>query len=259
GWVHLGLEASRRALAERDRSLTDPAAMAGGALERLLSDELATEIATELDPERTAAPVASTLPRGGGTVYLAPAERDGNAVSLIESNYAGFGSRVVDPETGISFQNRGAFFRLDPSHANALAPRKRTLHTLTPGMLLRDGRPWIVHGSMGGEIQPQVFAQFVSAVVDGELDVATAVSAPRWAADVDTHLGAPTRTAIESRYHAGVIDGLKDLGHSVAVEEPWSSGMGHEHAIEIVRDDEDGGLTFAAAADPRSEGLPAAW
>src|SRR5206468_2987595 len=81
-------------------------------------------------------------------------------------------------------------------HANALAPRKRTVHTLTPGMLLRDGRPWIVHGSMGGEIQPQVFAQFVSAVVDGGLDVATAVAAPRWAADVDSHLGAPTRTAV---------------------------------------------------------------
>ncbi len=76
-------------------------------------------------------------------------------------------------------------------------------------MLLRDGKPWIVHGSMGGEIQPQVFAQFVSAVVDGGLDVATAVAAPRWAADVDTHLGAPTRTVIESRYHAGVIDGLR--------------------------------------------------
>src|SRR5262249_19216877 len=110
-----------------------------------------------------------------------------------------------------------------------------------------------------GEIQPQVFAQFVSAVVDGQLDVATAVSAPRWAADVDTHLGAPTRTAIESRYHVDVIHGLEKLGHSVTVDEPWSSGLGHEHAIEIIRDDVDGSVTFAAASDPRSEGLPAAW
>ena len=95
--------------------------------------------------------------------------------SLIESNYAGFGSGLVDPETGIGYQNRGAFFRLEPGHANSLAPGKRTLHTLTPGMMLRDGRPWVVHGSMGGEIQPQVFAQVVSAMVDGGVDPATAV------------------------------------------------------------------------------------
>jgi gamma-glutamyltranspeptidase/glutathione hydrolase len=257
-WVHAALEASRMALDERDRVLTDADAMADGALDHLLSDELAASIASRIDTTRVLPPVQTTLPPGGGTIYLATADGKGNAVSLIESNYAGFGSGIVDSATGISFQNRGAFFRLDPTHANALAPRKRTVHTLTPGMLLRDGKPWIVHGSMGGEIQPQVFAQFVSAVVDGGLDVATAVAAPRWAADVDVHLGAPTRTAIESRYHADVIEGLEALGHQVVVDEPWSSGMGHEHAIEIVRDG-DGSITFAATADPRSEGLPATW
>ncbi len=124
-----------------------------------------------------------SLPAGGGTVYLSTADRWGDLVSLLESNYQGFGSGLVDPATGIAFHDRGAFFRLDSAHPNALAPRKRTAHTLAPGMFLRDGQPWIVHGSMGGEIQPQVFAQFVSAVVDGGADVATAVAAPRWAAD----------------------------------------------------------------------------
>jgi gamma-glutamyltranspeptidase/glutathione hydrolase len=94
---------------------------------------------------------------------------DGNAVSLIESNYMGFGSGVVDPTTGIHYQNRGSYFSLDPDHPNVLAPRKRTLHTLLPGMLFRDGEgtdggPWIVAGSMGGDAQPQIHAQLVSAL-----------------------------------------------------------------------------------------------
>lgn len=258
-WVHLGLEASRLVLAERDASLTDIDAMAPGALARMLSPEFARVLAGTLDKQRVRPPKPSSLPRGGGTIYLASADRWGNAVSLIESNYAGFGSGLVDPQTGISFQNRGSFFRLDPAHANALAPRERTMHTLTPGMLLRDGRPWIVHGSMGGEIQPQVFAQFVSAVVDGGTDIATAVAAPRWAAEVEQHLGAPSLTVVESRYHASVISGVRERGHDVQVAEPWSSGMGHQHAIEFVRDASSGDFTLAATADPRSEGLPQAW
>jgi gamma-glutamyltranspeptidase len=257
-WVHAGLEISRMVLGQRDRLLSDADAMPDGALDRLLSAALADELAARVDPAHVLPPVPSSLPAGGGTIYLATADRRGNAASLIESNYAGFGSGVVDPSTGIAFQNRGAFFRLDARHVNALAPSKRTVHTLTPGMLLRDGVPWIVHGSMGGEIQPQVFAQFVSAVVDGGLDVSTAVSAPRWAADVERHQGPPSISALESRYHAEVIDGLRSLGHDVRVSEAWSSGMGHQHAIELVREPA-GDMTLAAAADPRSEGLPQAW
>jgi gamma-glutamyltranspeptidase/glutathione hydrolase len=256
-WVHLGLEASRLALADRDRWLTDLDAMGPGDLDRMLSSERATELASRIDPERAAPVTPSTLPAGGGTIYLATADAQGGAVSLIESNYAGFGSGLVDPETGIGYQNRGAFFRLEPGHANSLAPGKRTLHTLTPGMMLRDGRPWVIHGSMGGEIQPQVFAQVVSAMVDGGVDPATAVAAPRWAAASDEHLGAPTLTLLESRYRGEVIEGLRARGHEVSVVEPWSSGMGHAHAIELGTD--DGEAWFAAATDPRSEGLPGAW
>ncbi len=256
-WVHIGLEASRLALADRDRWLTDPDAMAPGALERMLSPERAAELAARIDTERASPPLPSSLPPGGGTVYLATADAEGGAVSLIESNYAGFGSGLVDPETGVGYQNRGSFFRLDPSQANALAPRKRTLHTLTPGMLLRDGRPWVVHGSMGGEIQPQVFAQVVSAMVDGGVDPATAVAAPRWTANVATHLGAPELTDLESRFRPDVVEGLRARGHDVRVVEPWSPAMGHAHAIAIGGD--AGGSSFAAASDPRSEGSPGAW
>lgn len=256
-WVHLGLEASRLALADRDRWLTDLDAMETGALERMLSPERAAELAERIDPARASPVVSSEIPAGGGTIWLGTADAEGGAVSLIESNYAGFGSGLVDPETGIAYQDRGSFFRLERGHANTLAPRKRTLHTLTPGMMLRDGAPWVIHGSMGGEIQPQVFAQVVSAMVDGGVDPATAVAAPRWAANVDSHLGPPILTLLESRYRPEVVAGLRARGHDPLLIEPWSSEMGHAHAIETGL--LDGHRWFAAATDPRSQGLPGAW
>ena len=254
--VHLGIEAAKLTLAERERELTDPDAMEPGALERLLSPERAAELAARIDPARAAPPTPYT-PAGGGTVYLATADRWGGAVSLIQSNWAGFGSGVVDPETGIAYQNRGSFFSLDPAHRNALAPGKRTLHTLAPGMLFRDGRPWVVHGSMGGDIQPQVFAQLVSGLIDGGLDVAAAVAAPRWGVEPPEHFVPPERVTVEPRFGPGVVDELRRLGHQVDLVEPFSSDLGHCHAIELVRDDSGALAGFAAAADPRTEGLPA--
>jgi len=200
-----------------------------------------------------------TLPGGGGTVYVATADRWGNAVSLLQSNYQGFGSGLVDPATGIAFHDRGAFFRLDPQHPNALASGKRPTHTLAPGMLLRGGRPWVVHGSMGGEIQPQVFSQVVSALVDGEADVATAVAAPRWAAMMQRQHGPADLTELECRIHDEVPEALRAKGHEVTVREPWASSMGHAHALEIVRDEAGEVVSYAAASDPRAEGSAAAW
>jgi gamma-glutamyltranspeptidase/glutathione hydrolase len=256
-WVHIGLEASRLALADRDRWLTDLDAMEPGALERWLSADRAAELAARIDPERAAPLTTSAMPPGGGTIWLGTADADGAAVSLIESNYAGFGSGLVDPETGVGYQNRGSFFRLEPGRANSLAPRKRTLHTLTPGMMLRDGVPWVIHGSMGGEIQPQVFAQVVSAMVDGAVDPATAVAAPRWAVHPASHQGPAVLTLLESRYRPEVVAGLRARGHDAQSIEAWSSAMGHAHAIETGR--VDGRRWFAAATDPRSQGKPGAW
>jgi gamma-glutamyltranspeptidase/glutathione hydrolase len=262
-WVHIGLEAARLTLGERDRLLTDPDSMAPGALEEMLSAGRAAALAARIDPDRATPLPPSALARGGGTIFLATADRWGGVVSLIESNYGGFGSGLVDPETGIAYQNRGAFFSLDPSHANALAPRKRTMHTLTPGMLLRGGRPWVAHGAMGGEVQPQVFAQVVSALVDGGLDVATAVGAPRWAADVVEHYGHPSLTRLEPRFREEIYAGLRARGHDVELAQPFDHGMGHAHAIELVRDpaapDDPERTTFAAATDPRCEGAPGVW
>jgi gamma-glutamyltranspeptidase len=257
-WIHLGIEASKLAMADRDAHLTDPE-FADIPVERLTSKAYAAELAMRIDPRRAARPPAATSPRGGGTIYLATVDADGNAVSLIESNYMGFGSGVVDPETGIHYQNRGSYCSLDPEHPNVLAPGKRTLHTLMPGMLFRPGQtaPWIVTGSMGGDAQPQIHAQVVSALVDGGVDVATAVGAPRWFVQPDEHFAPPVEVRAEPRFAPGVLSALETMGHPVTEARPFDGGLGHAHAIELVDGGPASGGSLAAATDPRSAGLPA--
>ena len=256
-WVHLGLEIARQGLADRDAYVTDPEHMDDGDLDHLLDADRLARLAANIELHH-AGPVPQAALAGGDTIFLATGDGEGNLVSLIESNYMGFGSGLVDPATGISYQNRGAFCRLDPDHPNALAPSKRTMHTLTPGMLLRDGRPWIAHGSMGGEIQPQVFMQIVSAIVDGQADIATALAAPRWAAHSDRHMGPPETALLEGRFTRELARELERLGHRVAWAADFDSGLGHANAVELVSGD-DGPATLAAATDPRTEGAALAW
>jgi len=260
-WAHHAIEAAKLAMADRDGHLTDPET-ADVPVERLLDKAHATALAALVDPHRASIPRAATNPPGGGTAYLAAVDGDGNAVSLIQSNYLGFGSGVVDPETGVHYQNRGSYFSLDPDHPNVLAPGKRTLHTLMPCMLFRDGQagPWIVVGSMGGDAQPQIHAQFVSNVVDGGLDIGQAVAAPRWSVEPRFHFDPPRTVAIESGFDQGFVDTLVALGHPLVDVGGFEAGIGHQHAIELV----DGGPaapggSVAAVTDPRSVGLPSVW
>jgi gamma-glutamyltranspeptidase len=257
-WAHLGIEASKLAMSDRDSHVTDPL-FSDRDIATLLDKRYAAGLASSIDRARAAPPPTTTSPAGGGTIYLATVDASGNAVSLIQSNYMGFGSGVVDPATGVHYQNRGSYFSLDPEHPNALEPRKRTLHTLMPGMLFRDERrePWIVVGSMGADAQPQIHAQFVSRVVDDALDVSAAVSAPRWFVEPERHFDPAHAVVAEPRFEPGVLDGLRAMGHPIAEVEPFDSRLGHCHAIELV----DGGPaadgSLAAATDPRSFGLPA--
>ncbi|MGK2850472.1 MAG: gamma-glutamyltransferase family protein [Candidatus Limnocylindrales bacterium] len=263
-WIHLGLEAAKLAMADRDAYLTDPT-YRDVPVAHLLDPAYHAELAARIDPARAARPPAATNPIGGGTIYLAVVDGEGNAVSLIESNYMGFGSGVVDSDTGIHYHDRGSYFSLDPAHPNVLEPGKRTLHTLLPGMLFRDGadgspHPWIVAGSMGGDAQPQIHAQFVSAVVDGGLDVRTAVAAPRWFVEPADHFAPPTDVHLEPRHAPGIAERLTALGHDLAPTDAFDSNLGHEHAIELIGGGPahpDGSL--AASTDPRSAGLPAVW
>jgi gamma-glutamyltranspeptidase/glutathione hydrolase len=259
-WIHRGVEAAKLAMADRDEHLTDPEAHEVP-VARLLDKGYAAELAARIDPDRASSPAPSSNPPGGGTIYLAVVDGEGNAVSLIESNYLGFGSGVVDPDTGIHYQNRGSYFSLEAGHANVLAPRKRTLHTLLPGMLFREpGRPWVVAGSMGGDAQPQIHAQLVGDLVDGRMDVRAAVAAPRWYVRPERHFAPPTEVRAEPRFPPGVLEELRAMGHDVRVTAPFDADLGHQHAIELL----DGGPStdrgsVAAATDPRSAGLPAVW
>ena len=260
-WIHLGIEAAKLAMADRDAHLTDPL-FRDVPVERLLDADHAADLAARIDPRRAARPAGATNPSGGGTVYLAAVDAAGNAVSLIQSNYSNFGSGVLDPETGVLFQNRGSYFSLDPDHPNVLEPRKRPLHTLLPGMLFRDGvaSPWVIAGAAGGDAQPQIHGQLVSALVDGQVDLRTAVAAPRWFVEPGAHFEPPVEVRLEPRFTPGVAAALEGLGHPVTMTAPFDALLGQEHAIELV----GGGPTapdgsLAAVTDPRSDGLPAVW
>ncbi|HEY5630234.1 MAG TPA: gamma-glutamyltransferase, partial [Candidatus Limnocylindrales bacterium] len=224
----------------------------------LLSDAHVAALAARIDPRRADASPAPVRTLVGGTIYLAVVDAHGNAVSLIQSNAAGFGSGVLDPATGVHFQDRGASFSLTPGHPNLLAPGRRTAHTLLPGMLFRAGdrRPWVVAGSMGGDIQPQIHAQLVSALVDGGADIASAVAAPRVTVEPEGWLAPPVRVLADGDLAPGVEAELRALGHRIE-RVGFDGGLGHEHAIELVDGGPASGGSLAAIADPRSAGLAA--
>jgi len=259
-WIHLGLEAAKLAVADRDAYLTDPE-HAPVPVEWLLDPARLDDLAARIDQTRAVAGPRASNPPSGDTIFLGVVDSDGNAVSLIESNWAGFGSGVVDPSTGVHYHNRGSFFSLEPGHANVLAPGKRTLHTLLPGMLFRAGQPdpWIVVGSMGGDAQTQIHAQFVSAVVDGRADIRTAVAAPRWHVASRELLAPAVDVLLEPRHDPAVATALRELGHPLVATAPFDSDLGHEHAIELIDGGPPAGGSVVATTDPRSEGLPAVW
>jgi gamma-glutamyltranspeptidase / glutathione hydrolase len=238
---HSMIEAVKLAFADRDEHVTDPGAMRVSA-DQLASRTWAVERAAAIDPRRAAEPVP-VPPALGGTAYLCTADRDGMLVSLIQSNYMGFGSGVTVPGWGINLQNRGAFFSLDPSHVNVVAPRKRTLHTLIPAMAFKDGQPWMVFGTMGGDGQAQTHLQLLARIVDDGEDVQRAIAAPRWVVSP-----ADWSVAAESRFDPATFDVLRRRGHRLSLTSEFDSLMGHAHAILVSRDG------YAPATDPRAEG-----
>jgi gamma-glutamyltranspeptidase/glutathione hydrolase len=238
---HLLIEVLKEALADRDAFVTDPVAMPCAATDLLDEAHVASrrqalrpDVAVHPDPGRT---------QPGGTAYLCAADADGLLVSLIQSNFMSFGSGVHVPDWGINLNNRGFSFSLDPAHANVFAPAKRPMHTLIPALARRDGAPWLVFGSMGGDAQTAVHLQLLVHLVDEAMDPGDALHAPRWRVDPGTW-----RVHGESRLGPGVFDGLRARGHDVEEGPPYDARMGHAHAIRLEHPG------YAAAADPRSEG-----
>ena len=249
--LHAQVEAVKVAWSERDRCVTDPDRGLADTAE-LLSSEHAASLAARLAPDRAQRQLP-TNPAGGGTVYLCAADADGMMVSLIESNYMGFGSGIMGGSTGIMLQNRGAYFSLDPAHPNALAPGSRTLHTLMPGMLLRDGRAEVALGAMGGDGQPQTMLQLVTGLVDDGLDPQAVVDRPRWVVQTEA-AGRPLGPlSIEADgADAETIAALEERGHEVSIVEARTPLMGW---AQVIRRRGDG--SYEAGADPRADSLAA--
>ncbi len=247
--IHLQVEAVKVAWSERDRCVSDPERGLCDPAE-LLAEEHTQWLASRISPDE-AHRFIPTNPPGGGTVYLCAADADGMLVSLIESNYMGFGSGIMGGSTGVMLQNRGAYFSLDPSHPNALAGGARTLHTLMPGMLLRDGEAEVAFGAMGGDGQPQTMVQLVTGLVDDGLDPQALVDRPRWVALTDAPFTPLRRLAIESDgVDASTVDALTALGHDVELVEPRTPMMGW---AQMIRRQSDG--SYDGGADPRADSV----
>ncbi len=247
---HLQIEAMKLAFADTYRWVADARAMSEVSAADLLSDAYLAERARLIDPKRAQAFGAGQPPRGG-TIYLTAADESGMMVSLIQSNYMGFGSGVVVPELGVSLQNRGHGFTLETAHPNVVAPGKRPFHTIIPGFLTQDGRPRMSFGLMGGNMQPQGHLQtLVRMLVHGQQPQA-ACDAPRWKVD------AGLKVDVEHTMAPGLVDGLRGLGHQLAPSPDVSMDFGAGQFIWRLSDDADDG--YVAASDARREGQAAGY
>jgi gamma-glutamyltranspeptidase/glutathione hydrolase len=197
---------------------------------------------------KRAMPAAPARADGGDTIAIVAADAQGNAVSLIQSLYFTWGSGLVAGDTGVVLQNRGSFFSLDPTQANALAPAKRTMHTLIPSMYLEGGRPRFVYGTMGGDGQPQTQAALLTRRLERGLGTQASVEAPRWL--YGRTWGAPSRFLnLEGRYGADLARDLAARGHDVKMGGEWDDLFGHAQCIWL---DPEGGLD--GGSDPRADG-----
>ena len=188
-------------------------------------------------------------PVRGGTIYLTAADENGMMVSFIQSNYMGFGSGVVVPEYGVSLQNRGYGFNLDPASANCVAPGKRPFHTIIPAFLTQDGQPVMSFGVMGGNMQPQGHLQTLVRMLDFGQNPQAACDAPRWRVNEGLAINA------EAQMDPATAQGLTDLGHKVEVLQDSYQDFGAGQFIWRLGDPASDG--YVAASDPRRDGQAA--
>jgi gamma-glutamyltranspeptidase/glutathione hydrolase len=238
--LHLEAEAIRIAFELRDTYLADPT-QAEVPVARLLSAEFTEELRAGIDPEKAGASSGpSKLPAYRDTVYLSVVDKDRNACSFINSLFFPFGSGHVAPGSGVIFQNRGCGFVVDPDHPNCVAPEKRPMHTIIPGMALRNGRVAYCFGVMGGNYQPAGHAHVLTNMVDYGMDPQEALDCPRIFHDGE-------RLDVEPGVAPEVADGLAAMGHEVTLPvAPLGGG-------QIIGIDWQKG-TLAAASEPRKDG-----
>ena len=247
--LHTMIEAKKLAYADLVKHIGDPRGQKLPVAE-LLSKQHAADRAKLIDPDHANCDVATgTLPGAGDTTYLTVVDREGNMVSLIQSNYDAFGSGIVATGTGFVLQDRGALFNLDPSSPNALAGRKRPLHTIIPAFAQK-GDTRIAFGIMGGWNQSQAHAQFIANLVDFKMNIQAALEAPRFTKR--TFPGCDVQ--MENRFSGKVREELTAKGHKIQVMGPFTAVVGGGQAV--MRDFATG--VNYGASDPRKDGAAVA-
>ncbi|PYL89646.1 MAG: gamma-glutamyltransferase [Verrucomicrobia bacterium] len=282
--LHVMIEAKKIAWADRAKFYAD-SEFVKIPLAGLLSKDYATERRKLIDPNRAAKAVEAGAPPAnaqlsqptrlslpdpaatpkrspvddGDTIYMCTADNEGNMVSLIQSNYRGMGSGIVVPGLGFMFQDRGELFSMEPDHANVYAPGKRPFHTIIPGFVMKDGKPWEAFGVMGGGMQPQGHVQVLTNEIDFGLNVQEAGDASRWQHEGDNEPTGEKMTSggyvdVESGIPYEIVRDLKKRGHDVRFD---VGGYGGYQAIKVEM--HDGQRVYVAASESRKDGQAAGY
>lgn len=256
--LHVLIEAKKLAFEDRAKFYADPG-FAKIPLRGLLSKEYAAERRALIDPTRAAKTYDAGNPalNEGDTIYLCTADRAGNMVSLIQSNYRGMGSGIVVPGLGFGLQDRGEMFVFEPGHANLYAPGKRPFHTIIPAFIMKEGEPLIAFGVMGGAMQPQGHVQIVTNLIDFDLNLQEAGDAARWQHEGSTDIDVPKmrdggRVLVESGIPEASVLGLRSRGHDVR---SGNGGFGGYQAIMWDKSNQ----TYIGASESRKDGQAAGW
>ncbi len=257
-WLHLLVEAKRIAFADRAAYLADPDSVPPAVLKTLISKDYAATRRKEINPDHAAASykagtIAGAAPSSGDddlelagrdlgdTIYMTVADGEGNVVSLIQSLFSDFGSGIVAGDTGIVLHNRGSLFNLTPGHPNQIAPHKRPLHTLVPAFVMKDGKPWLSFGVMGGDHQAQGHTQVLANLIDFGMNVQEAGEAARI-----NH--GTNGIQVESAVSPTARSGLTDRGHTV------TQSIGAYGGFQGIMIDPKTGVLMGGS-DPRKDGL----
>jgi gamma-glutamyltranspeptidase / glutathione hydrolase len=283
--LHTMIEAKKIVWADRAKYYADPA-FAKVPLAGLLSKGYAAERRKLIDPDRATKTVEAGNPQNGAgapprrsaevsargragsssliddgdTIYMCTADDEGNMVSLIQSNYRGMGSGIVVPGLGFMFQDRGELFSMDPQHANVYAPGKRPFHTIIPGFVMKDGKPWEAFGVMGGGMQPQGHVQVLTNQIDFGLNVQEAGDASRWQHEGDNEPTGEKMNAsggyveVESGIPYETVRELRKKGHDVRFD---VGGYGGYQAIKVEM--HDGRRVYVGASESRKDGMAAGY
>ncbi|MBA3961099.1 MAG: gamma-glutamyltransferase [Chthoniobacterales bacterium] len=259
--LHAMIEAKKLAFADRAKYYADPD-FAKIPIAGLISKSYATERRKLIDPDHAAKSVAPGNPSLGqsDTIYMCTADDEGNMVSLIQSNFRGMGSGIVVPGLGFMFQDRGQLFSMEPGHANVYAPGKRPFHTIIPGFVMKDKKPWLAFGVMGGDMQPQGHVQVLTNMIDFGMGLQEAGDASRWQHEDDNE---PTGeklspnggyVEVESGVPYESVRALKAKGHDMRFD---VGDYGGYQAIEVQM--HDGERVYAGASESRKDGQAAGY